>query len=99
VRFDKDTYHNDRIIYVFSPEIAAHLSKSKEQAEFREAMKMGDLIDCFDSTDMWYASEIIGEEEREFQKEIIPMVKVAFRVAHPQGDKTLPDGTKFYGWE
>jgi len=37
-------------------------------------MKVGDLVDCYDNTDCWYASQVVGIEDREFKKEVIPMV-------------------------
>lgn len=39
------------------------------------------------------------ENEREYKNEKIKMVKIAFRVNHPMGDKKDSDGNKYFGWE
>ena len=74
-------------------------TKTEGDVEFREALKLNDRIDCFDSTYVWFACTVLEVEDREFQKEMIPMAKVAFRVTHPDGDSTDKDGNKYFGWQ
>lgn len=38
-------------------------------------------------------------EVREFQGEKLDQVEIAFRVPHPNGDKTDKQGNKYFGWE
>ena len=61
-------------------------TRTEGDLEYREALKLGDRIDCFDSTYVWYACTVLEVENREFQKAQIKMAKVAFRVNHPEGD-------------
>lgn len=99
VAFPKDTHLTSRELSKFSNEIAKMGSKAEGEEDWREAIQLDDKVDCYDSTGYWYASHVVARETREHQRAMIPMVRIAFRIYHPDGDKTDKKGQKFYGWE
>lgn len=99
IKFEFDTYHSERTVSRFSPEIAKLGEQTQGHREFRESLKIGDRVDCYDSSTSWYAATILGLETREFQDELIPMAHIAFRIYDISGDKVDEKGNKFFGWE
>lgn len=99
VAFPKDTHLCSRELSRYSNEIAKAGSKTEGEEEWREALKVEDKVDCYDSTGYWYSSHVIASETREHQLTEIPMVQIAFRIYHPEGDKKDKNGEKFFGWE
>jgi hypothetical protein len=97
VSFEHDSHHSDRVISIYSEEVARHQLKTKEDVEWRNSLQPGDNLDCFDTTGVWYGCTVLEKEVREYQKLRIPMVKLAFRVLHAEGDKE-EEGVKFFGW-
>ena len=97
VSFDRDSKMSDREISIYSKEMSRE--KLEDADAWRNSLKAGDNIDCFDSTGYWYASTVLAVEQREYQKEMIDMVQIAFRISHPDGDKKDQDGTNFFGWD
>ena len=89
---------SDREVSIYSREISKENTHQGVDA-WRSDIKVGSKIDCYDSTGFWYASTVIGLEEREFQKEYIKMGQIAFRVSHPDGDKKDSEGNAFFGWD
>ena len=69
VTFENDSYHCDRGMNIYSHEIAKYGTKTQEDYEWRASLQVGDLIDCYDSTQYWYASTVIGREMRPFKGE------------------------------
>ena len=66
---------------------------------WRAELKKGDLIDGFDTTKVWYSSTIMASRFEEEDGKQIPMVKVAFRVFHPDGNREDEETKlKFFGW-
>jgi hypothetical protein len=57
---------SDREFSIYSKEIARQNTMAKEADEWRNLVKNGDQVDCFDSTGYWYASTVLGIEEREY---------------------------------
>ena len=89
VSFPGDSSVYERAISINSKDLAPITEgKTTDDEEFRKGFKVGDKVDVYDSTRFWYASTIIGMEERETQGQVLPMVYIAFRVEHPKGDKT-----------
>ena len=97
--FTNDTRQCDREISIYSPEIARAGTRTDSDVAWRETIKVGSNIDCYDSTGFWYASTVSGIETREVEGADMKMVQIAFRLNHPDGDKTDSQGNKFFGWE
>ena len=87
VSFEHDSNTFDREISINSKDIARiGDNKSSEDTKFREELKAGDKIDCYDSTKFWYASTVLKVETKQHKGETLRMAYVAFRVAHEKGD-------------
>ena len=86
VTFNNESYHCDRGSNIYSHEIAIHESQTKEDYEWRSKLVNGDLVDCYDSTKVWYASTVVAREQRQFKGAMLDMIKIALRVMHPEGD-------------
>jgi hypothetical protein len=99
VTFENESHHCDRELSLYSLEIAKAGSKAEKDTEWRESLQVEDRVDCYDSTGYWYASTIAGLETREFQGSTIKMAHIAFRVSHPEGDKTDAAGNRYFGWD
>lgn len=84
---------------LWGPEIAPCGERSKADDDFRNSLAVGDRVDCFDGTGLWYAATILAREVKEFQGEQLQQVLIAFRVLHPEGDSTDKAGNKYFGWE
>ena len=74
-------------------------TRAAGDAEWRESIKAGDLIDGFDSTSCWYACTVLALETREEGGVSLKSARIAWRINHPEGDKTDAAGNKFFGWE
>lgn len=98
VKFVEESKTCDRNIELWGPEIAPCGERSKADDEFRANLAIGQRVDCFDGTRLWYAATISAREVREFQKESLKHVHIAFRVPHPDGDRTDNAGNKYFGW-
>ena len=68
-------------------------------AEWRESLKVGDHVDAFDSTQKWYACTVLGLETREIAGTELKAVQIAWRIEHPEGDKTDSAGKRYFGWD
>lgn len=66
ISFENDSQIYDREIGIYAPDISEISEKSKSDQEFRDSLKVGDFVDCYDSTKFWYASTIVGIDTREF---------------------------------
>lgn len=99
IGFPGDSKMCDRDVEIYGPEIAKPGERSQRDSEFRKNLTVGERIDCFDGTGFWYASMIMDKKVRPFQGEQLDHVEVAFRVPHPNGDKTDKNGNKYFGWE
>lgn len=99
VTFDNDSHHCDRELSIFSPELARFAERTKEEQEWRNSLQPGQRVDCYDSTGFWYACTIRATEVRQYQGADIDMLHIAFRVSHPEGDKTDEEGNQFFGWD
>ena len=99
IKFKEDSKTCDRDVELWGPEIAPCGERSKEDEDFRASITVGMRVDCFDGTGYWYAAIISKREVREFQGEKLDHVEIAFRVPHPNGDKTDKQGNKYFGWE
>jgi hypothetical protein len=97
--FKNDGDDCDREVSANSTEIAPLESKTAGDDEWRSGLAVGDKIDCYDTTSLWYASTVIGLDTRELQGKKLPHVNIAFRVSHPQGDKKDKGGDTFFGWD
>ena len=84
--FLEDSPIYDREVSINSKDLANPADGKSSESDFRAQLKVGDRIDCYDSTKFWYASTIIGLEVRQHQGLMLPMVYVAFRVEHEKGD-------------
>jgi len=99
ISFPDDSHLSDRELSIYSAEIAAPGAKSQEELAWRGKLEAGDRVDCFDSTGSWYACTVLALEAREYQGSTIDLAHIAFRVAHPEGDKADAEGDRFYGWD
>ena len=97
--FANDTRQLDREISIYSPEIAKAGAHTEADLAWRESLAVGNNIDCYDSTGWWYASTVTGLETQKVDGEDAPMIHIAFRMNHPDGDKTDAQGARFFGWE
>ena len=61
---------------------------------WRDNLEKGDRVDAMDRLYKWYSATIVEKEHRT-EKDIMPMVKVGFRVYDPDGDKSDDMGTYF----
>ena len=84
--FIEDSPIYDRRVSVNSKDLSNPSEGKSSESDFRAQLKVGDRIDCYDSTKFWYASTIIGLETRYNRGLNLPMVYVAFRVEHEKGD-------------
>ena len=66
ISFENDSHIYDREIGIYAPDISKISEKSKSDEEYRESLKVGDFVDCYDSTKFWYASTVVGIDIREF---------------------------------
>lgn len=99
VKFVGDSKTCDRDVDLWGPEIAPCGERSKEDDEFRASLAVGQRVDCYDGTRLWYAATILAREVKVYQSEPLDQVQIAFRVEHPSGDKTDKAGNKYFGWE
>lgn len=99
IKFIEESKTCDRDVDLWGPEIAPCGERSKEDDDFRTNMAIGQRVDCFDGTGLWYAATILAREVKEYQGEQLKQVQIAFRVPHPDGDKTDKAGNKYFGWE
>lgn len=99
IKFIEESKTCDRDVDLWGPEIAPCGERSKEDDEFRANLAVGQQVDCFDGTGLWYAATILEKQVKEFQGEQLKQVLIAFRVPHPNGDKTDKAGNKYFGWE
>lgn len=66
--FINDTKETNRELSIYSRELAPiEQGKSQELDKFREDIKVGDIIDCYDSTKAWYKSTVLALETKEFK--------------------------------
>lgn len=66
VSFIEDSKDTDRELSVYSRELAPiEQGKSAELDKFREGIKAGDFIDCYDTTKAWYKSTVLSLETQE----------------------------------
>jgi hypothetical protein len=61
-------------------------------------MNIGDLIDAYDSTKVWYTSIIADREERMEGDNMVLYYKVGFRLYHEEGTKVDNNKRRFFGW-
>ena len=99
VAFENEGRKADRAVSLYSPEIATPGTHTQGEAEWREALAVGDRLDCWDSTGVWYASTLLALETRTIEGSQVKMVQLGLRVTHPEGDKTDKAGNKYFGWE
>ena len=66
ISFENDSHIYDREIGIYAPDISHLSEKSLSDQDFRESLKIGDFVDCYDSTKFWYASTIVGIDTKEF---------------------------------
>ena len=67
--------------------------------DWRLALKPGDVIDCSDTSNVWYQSTVLQRNDaNQDPKNIIPLVKVGYRTYHDDGNKVDKDDKKFIGW-
>lgn len=50
---------------IYSKDLAPSESRSADESAWRETIKTGSNIDCFDSTGFWYASTVVNLEVKE----------------------------------
>lgn len=99
VSFPNDTNKSDRELSIHSPELAPLGTHAAGDAEWREGLKVGDHIDAYDSTKQWYACTILALEMKEVAGTEVKSVHIAWRINHPEGDKTDSAGNRFFGWD
>ena len=98
VDFENEPAKSARELTRYSLEIARYEQMSKDD-EWRNNLKVSDLIDAFDSTKIWYASTIVATNTIVSDDRQIPQVKVGFRIYHPEGNKEEENTKqKFFGW-
>jgi hypothetical protein len=59
VSFSQASASNDREISIFSNNVAEINTKSQDEYDWRNGLKVGDLFDCWDSTGSWYACTVL----------------------------------------
>ena len=67
--------------------------------DWRENLKEGDIVDCYDTANVWYRSTILKKITKETSLgNVKKHVMVAFRIYVENGPKTDNDGRKYMGW-
>lgn len=62
-------------------------------------IKPGDVVDTNDTTKIWYASTVLDRiiRQEEDGNEFI-LLKIGFRIYHPDGNKKDNNNKPFFGW-
>ena len=97
VKFENDSYASSTSFWWYSPEIDIYNSKS-EGDEWRSQLQIGDKIDTLDSTRIWYRATVLNCFIKEEEGNLYPVVRIGFRIYHPEGDKLDNDKKPFTGW-
>ena len=99
VEFENDSSKTNTQFWWYSPDIDIYNTKS-EGDEWRADLKSGDTVDTFDSTKIWYGSTIMDRQikiDENSGKEYL-VLKIGFRLYHPEGNKEDNNKEKFFGW-
>jgi hypothetical protein len=51
---------SDREFSIYSKDISRENTMAAEVDDWRNLVKTGDKVDCYDSTGYWYASSVLG---------------------------------------
>jgi hypothetical protein len=84
-----------RSIFINSLEIQPYGSHTAG-SEWRTALKVGDRIDCLDTSAVWYESTVL--DVKKFEEGGGMSIQVGFRVYDAKGQKQDRDGKAFMGW-
>lgn len=78
-------------------EIMPFKSKTPDY-EWRLGIKIGDIIDVCDTSNVWYNSTVLDINTEEIDGMEVKSVLVGYRVFDEDGDKIDQEGRRFSGW-